>query len=169
MSVESTAWHARALNPAAFERTRLIMASDPYTTELLQLAADIPHLGRLEHPDGSAHRVSRICGSQLTVDIGVKDGRVAALGLEVNACALGQASASVFSRRAIGAGLDELRAARDQLRAMLKTGAPPPSGRFADLAVLDGARDYPMRHGSVLLAFEAGLAALNDALDRQHI
>ena len=145
------------------------MASDPYTTELLQLAADIPHLGRLEHPDGSAHRVSRICGSELTVDIGVKDRRIAELGLEVNACALGQASASVFSRGAIGAELDELRVARDQLHAMLKQGARAPHGRFSGLATLEDAQAYPMRHGSVLLAFEAGLAALQDALDRQHI
>lgn len=141
----------------------MVSKPDPYSSGVLELAADIPHLGRLAEPEGSAHRVSRICGSELSVDVRMQDGRIAALGLQVSACALGQASASVFARAAIGAGRDEICQARDGLRAMLKEGAPPPVGRFVGLAALEGARDYPMRHGSVLLAFEAGLAALDQA------
>ncbi|PWE16331.1 iron-sulfur cluster assembly scaffold protein [Marinicauda salina] len=140
--------------------------ADPYSTEVLKLAAEIPHLGRLTKPDASARKVSRICGSAIDVDLVVEDGRIADVGLEVNACALGQAAASVFARDAIGADLVEVAGARDALKAMLKTGGPPPEGRFAGLAALEGARDYPARHGSIMLAFEAAAAALEDAAER---
>jgi NifU-like protein involved in Fe-S cluster formation len=138
--------------------------SDPYSNRVLELAADIPHIGRLKAPDASAHKVSRICGSELTLDIKLDEaGRIADLGLEVQACALGQASASVFARGAIGARLDDLTQARDALKAMLQAGGPPPIGRFADLAVLQPAADYRQRHGSILLAFEAAVDALLQA------
>jgi NifU-like protein involved in Fe-S cluster formation len=140
--------------------------ADPYSTEILKLAAEIPHLGRLTKPDASARKVSRICGSAIDVDLVVEDGRIADAGLEVNACALGQAAASVFARDAIGADLVEVASARDALKAMLKTGGPPPEGRFAGLAALEGARDYPARHGSIMLAFEAAAAALEDAAEK---
>jgi len=135
--------------------------SDPYSNTVLELAADIPRIGRLDAPDGTAHKVSRICGSELTLDIKTDQaGRISDLGLEVQACALGQASASVFARGAIGASLDEVKLARDQLKAMLREHGPAPTGRFADLAALKPAAGYRQRHGSMLLAFEAGCDAL---------
>jgi NifU-like protein involved in Fe-S cluster formation len=138
--------------------------SDPYSNAVLELAADIPHIGRLEEPDATAHKVSRICGSELTLDLVLdENGRIADLGLEVQACALGQASASVFARGAVGARLDEVEAARDQLKAMLQQGGPAPSGRFAGLEALQPAARYRQRHGSILLAFEAGVAAMAEA------
>lgn len=137
--------------------------TEMYATEVLQLAADIPHIGRLDAPDGSAHKVSRICGSELTLDLTLEAGRIAALGLEVQACALGQASASVFARSAIGATADEVRAARDQLKAMLRDGGEAPQGRFEALKALAPAASYRQRHGSILLAFEAADAALTAA------
>ena len=138
--------------------------SDPYSNRVLELAADIPHIGRLKAPDASAHKVSRICGSELTLDLRFDAaGRIAELSLEIQACALGQASASVFARGAIGADLDDISAARDALKAMLQAGGPPPAGRFAELAVLQPAADYRQRHGSILLAFEAAVDALAQA------
>ncbi len=135
--------------------------SDPYSNRVLELAADIPHIGRLDAPHASAHKVSRICGSELTLDVKIGDaGRITDLGLEVQACALGQASASVFARNAVGADLQEIVAARDALKAMLQAGGPPPSGRFAELEVLGPAAPYRQRHGSILLAYEAAIAAL---------
>lgn len=139
------------------------MTADPYTPDLIALAADIPHLGRLDAPHASARKVSRICGSELDLDVCMTDGAITDLGLEVRACALGQASASVFARAALGATLDEVRAARDGLKAMLQAGAPAPQGRFAGLTVLEGARAYRQRHGSILLAFDAAVEAMEAA------
>jgi NifU-like protein involved in Fe-S cluster formation len=135
--------------------------SDIYSNALLQLAADIPHAERLAEPHASATRVSRICGSQLTLDLRFDEaGRIADLGMDVSACALGQASASVFARHAIGADQSEVEAARASLKAMLQQGGPAPSGRFADLSVLEPAASYRQRHGSILLAFEAAVEAM---------
>ena len=140
--------------------------SDIYTHDLLELAADIPHIGRLAAPDGSAHKVSRICGSELTLDLKVEDGRIADLGLELKACALGQASASVLARSAIGADLDDIRVTREALRAMLKEDGPAPNGRFFALKALQPAASYRQRHGSIMLAFDAALEAFEAAIDQ---
>jgi len=140
--------------------------SEIYTNDLLELAADIPHIGRLPDPDGSASRVSRICGSELTLDLKVADGRIADLGLEVKACALGQASASVFARAALGADLEEIRVTREALRLMLKEGAPAPYGRFSALKALQPAASYRQRHGSIMLAFDAAEQAFEAALSQ---
>jgi NifU-like protein involved in Fe-S cluster formation len=131
---------------------------------VLKLAADIPHIGRLAAPDATAHKVSRICGSELTLDVMLDEaGRIADLGLEVQACALGQASASVFAKNAIGATREEVVTGRDQLKAMLQAGGPAPTGRFSALEALQPAAAYRQRHGSILLAFEAGLEAFSQA------
>lgn len=139
------------------------MKTDPYTPDLIALAADIPHIGRLTAPHGSARKVSRICGSELDLDLCVEDGRISALGLDVRACALGQASASVFARAALGATLEDILEARDGLTAMLQNNGAPPQGRFAGLEVLEGARAYRQRHGSILLVFDAAGEAMEAA------
>lgn len=135
-----------------------------YSSALLRLAAEIPHIGRLARPDGSARRVSRLCGSAVEVDLCIAHRKISDIGLAVKACALGQASASVLGANAIGASLDEILAARDGLAAMLK-GGPVPQGRFADLAALEGTRAYPARHASIRLAFEAAADAFLAALE----
>ncbi|MBR9824296.1 MAG: iron-sulfur cluster assembly scaffold protein [Alphaproteobacteria bacterium] len=134
-----------------------------YSNAVLQLAADIPHLGALAHPQASVRKVSRLCGSEVEIDLSVDNGRISDLALRVKACALGQASASIFARHAIGASEDEVFAARDALRDMLKTGGQAPHGRFDELAVLEGARDYAARHQSILLAFNAAVEAIETA------
>ncbi|WP_421790461.1 iron-sulfur cluster assembly scaffold protein [Hyphobacterium sp.] len=135
-----------------------------YSSEILRLAAEIPHIGRLDRPDGSARRVSRLCGSAVEVSLRLENDRIAEIGLEVKACALGQASASLLGANAIGASVDDIRDAREALAAMLK-GAPAPEGRFAGLSALESARDYPARHASIRLAFEAAEEAFKQALD----
>jgi len=144
------------------------MASDSdlvnlYSGRILALAADIPRLGRLDAPTASARRRSPQCGSTVTVDLVVEDGRIADFAQEVRACALGQASAAVLGRAAIGRTRAEIDAARDALRAMLTTGATPPSPPFEDLEVLVPARDFANRHASILLAFDAASDALAEA------
>jgi NifU-like protein involved in Fe-S cluster formation len=129
----------------------------------LELAADISHVGRLTAPMGSSTKVSRVCGSVVTVDLNLKDGKVSDLGMEVEACALGQAAAAVLAAHGVGATVAEVIAARDGLRAMIKDGAPPPEGRFWELRHLEGVREYPPRHASTMLAFEAAVAAIEQA------
>ena len=134
-----------------------------YSDRILGLAANMPRAGRLANPHASAERVAKLCGSRVTVDVVVEDGRVLDFAQDVRACALGQASAAVLGAHVIGASVAELQLARDQLHAMLKAEGPAPQGRFADLAVLKPVKDYPARHASTLLAFEAVLAAVRDA------
>ncbi len=135
-----------------------------YSGRILALAADIPHLGRLDHPDGSAKRRSPLCGSSVTVDLRLADGRIADVGMEVRACALGQAAASVVGRALPGRSQAEVEAARDALRAMLGAGGPVPDAPFDGLEVLLPARDYRNRHASILLALEAASDAIAAAL-----
>jgi NifU-like protein involved in Fe-S cluster formation len=142
------------------------MIDDLYSAKLLKLAANLPRAGRLAAPDASVEKVAKLCGSRVIVDVSVEGDRVADFAQEVKACALGQAAASVLGAQVMGASLDELEVARDQFRAMLKTGAPAPEGRFSDLAMLAPVKDYPARHASTLLAFEAVTEAVRRAMGR---
>lgn len=134
-----------------------------YSGRILALAADIPHLGRLTAPQGTARKRSPLCGSTVTVDVVLKDGRVAEFAQDVKACALGQASAAVLGAAALGRTRAEVEAARDALRAMLKDGAAPPAPPFDGFEVLIPARDYKNRHASILLAIDALAEAMAQA------
>jgi NifU-like protein involved in Fe-S cluster formation len=134
-----------------------------YSKRILALAADIPHDERLPDAQGSATKRSPLCGSTVTADVALEAGRVAAFGQDVKACALGQASAAVLGGAVLGRSRDEVAAARDGLKAMLKQGAAPPGPPFEALEVLTPARDYKNRHASILLAWEATLAAMDAA------
>jgi len=137
-----------------------------YSDRILMLAANMPRAGRLARPDASVERVSKLCGSRVTVDLALHNGRVTDFAQDVKACALGQASAAVLGAHVIGATLEELELARDALSTMLKLDGPAPRGRFADLAVLEPVKAYPARHTSTLLAFEAVVAAAREASTR---
>lgn len=136
---------------------------DLYHPRILELAADMPHVGRLDAPDGAATKVSRVCGSVVSVELKLRDGVVSDIAVHPKACALGQASTAILAMNAIGAKPTEIRAARDGLRAMLKEGGAPPAGRFWELRHLEGVRDYPPRHTSTMLAFDAAVEALEMA------
>lgn len=138
------------------------MIDDVYNTRILQLAADIPRLHRLGQPQVSATAHSKLCGSTVTIDLSMADGRVSDFGHDVKACALGQASASIMARNVVGSTPDELRRVRETVRAMLKEGAAPPQGKWGDLAVLEPVRDYKARHASTLLPFDAVVKALDE-------
>ncbi len=137
-----------------------------YSQRILSLAASIPHVGRLEDPDGSAMKRSPLCGSTVTVDVRVENGRIADFAQDVKACALGQSSAAVLGNHAIGLTRDDIARGRDQLRAMIKEDGPEPEPPFGDLEVLKPARDYKNRHASILLAWEATLAAMDEAAEK---
>ncbi len=134
-----------------------------YSGRILDLAANIPHLGRLPAPQGTARKRSPLCGSTVTVDLTVSGGRIADFAQDVKACALGQAAASVVGGAVIGATRDQVAQARAELEAMLKAGGPVPAAPFAGLEVLLPARDYANRHASILLSLEATLAAMDAA------
>jgi len=131
-----------------------------YTARILELAADIPRLGRLAAPDATASARSPVCGSKVTVDVSLADGRVADFAHDVRACALGQAASSLMARHVVGAAPAALVALRETMRRMLKENGPPPDGQWAEFAVLEPVRDLPSRHAATLLTFDAVVEAL---------
>lgn len=137
------------------------MLNSVYNQRILELAANIPRLGRLEAPQASATAHSKLCGSTVTVDLVLKDGKVADFAHDVKACALGQASSSIMARNIIGSTPDELRDVREQVRRMLKENGMPPGGRWQDMQVLEPVRDYKARHASTMLTFDAVVDALD--------
>ncbi|GAU84125.1 iron-sulfur cluster assembly scaffold protein [Bosea sp. BIWAKO-01] len=136
------------------------MLSDVYNKRILELAGNIPLLERLPTPDATATAHSRLCGSTVTVDLTMDGDVVIGFGHDVKACALGQASSSIMARHVIGATAGELRAVREQARAILKENAEPPAGKWSDLAVLVPVRDYKARHASTMLTFDAVVDAI---------
>lgn len=137
-----------------------------YNRDILRLAASIPHQRRLERPQGSAEKRSPVCGSRVLVDVELDgEGRVAALGQEVKACALGQASASLMGAHALGRTGSELAEARDSLAAYLRGERQDPGG-WPGIAVFAEARPFTARHPSILLAFEAAAEAAAKARGR---
>jgi NifU-like protein involved in Fe-S cluster formation len=137
------------------------MLDDVYNTKILELAGNIPRIGRLTDPDASARAHSRLCGSTVTVDVKMADGRVSDFAHDVKACALGQASSSIMARNIIGSTPEELRGVRATMHRMLKENGKPPEGRWSDLKYLEPVRDYRARHTSTLLTFDAVVDAVN--------
>lgn len=134
-----------------------------YSAKILALAADIPHLERLENPQATVKKRSPLCGSTVSVDIVTEDGKVSQFGQDVKACALGQAAASVVGSAIIGATRAQVETARDQLKSMLKENGPAPDAPFDGLEVLIPAREYKNRHASIMLALEASAEAMAQA------
>ena len=143
------------------------MTSALYNRDILRLAASIPHLGRLQRPHASAEKRSALCGSRVAVDVLLDgEGRVAALGQEVRACALGQASAALMGAHAIGRTPDELAASRDDLAGFLGGERSDP-GTWPGLDIFGDARPYKARHAAHGSGFNARLSASRSAwLDR---
>lgn len=125
-----------------------------YNTEILRLAATVPFQERLPDPMASVEKRSPICGSRVTVDVDLDHrGRIAALGMLVRACALGQAASALMAANAIGRSPEELAAARDSLAAWLAGGGGVPEWPRLDLFA--PAIPHSARHPSIRLAFEA--------------
>ena len=137
------------------------MLNEIYNKKILELAADIPRLQRLNAPDATAVAISRLCGSKVTVDLKMDKDVVTDFGHEVKACALGQASSSIMARHVLGSTAGELRALRTQMYAMLKENGPPPKEKWGDLEALIPVRDFKARHASTLLTFDAVVDAIN--------
>ncbi|MDO8979896.1 MAG: iron-sulfur cluster assembly scaffold protein [Afipia sp.] len=136
------------------------MLNDIYNKKIIELAGNIPHLGRLADPDASATAHSKLCGSTVKVDLKMQDGVVSDFAHDVKACALGQASSSIMARHVIGSNATELRELRETVRKMLKENGAPPDGKWADVAVLEPVREYKARHASTMLTFDAVVDAI---------
>ena len=143
------------------------MLNEIYNRRILELAADIPRLGRLSAPDASATAHSKLCGSTVTVDLKLEGDVVTDFAHDVKACALGQASSSIMARQVVGSTAEELRTVREAMRRMLKEGGEPPEGKWSELRVLEPVRDYKARHASTMLTFDAVVDALNQIKVRQ--
>lgn len=133
-----------------------------YSARLLALAADIPHLGRLDAPQASVRERAPLCGSTVTVDVTADQGRITQFAQDVKACALGQAAAAVVGQNIIGRNLDEVTQALSQFSAFLKQDGPIPSAPFEGFEALLPARDYKNRHASILLSLTATQKALSE-------
>jgi NifU-like protein involved in Fe-S cluster formation len=144
------------------------MINDIYNRKILEFAADIPHLQRLDAPDATSVAHSRLCGSKVTVDLRMGDGVVTDFGQDVKACALGQASSSVMGRHVVGSTAAELRDLKAQMYAMLKEDGPPPTGKWADYEAFIPVRDFKARHASTLLTFDAVTDAISQIEAKQH-
>ena len=145
------------------------MIDDLYSARILSLAANLPHSGRLTSPEGTAERVAKLCGSKAIVDVVLDNqGHIRDFAQTVKACALGQAAAGVVGESILGATAQEIAEARDAMLAMLKSGGEGPEGRFEALRVLKQVADYPARHASTMVALEAVLDAVNQALEKHH-
>lgn len=134
-----------------------------YSGRILALAADMPRTDRLADPHATVKKRSPLCGSTITVDVILQDGKISEYGQDVKACALGQAAASVVGAHVVGLSRAEIETARDALKDMLKNDGPSPAAPFEDLEVLRPARDYKNRHASIMLALEATLEAIDQA------
>jgi len=142
---------------------------DLYSARILSLAANLPHAGRLSAPEGTGEKIAKLCGSRATVDVILDDkARVKVFAQDVKACALGQAGAGVVGEAAIGSSLAEIEAARDAMLAMLKSGGEGPDNRFEGLRILKQVADYPARHASSMVAIEALLEAVREAMAKHH-
>ena len=139
------------------------MISDVYNAKILGYAGNIPRIGRLDKPDASATAHSKLCGSTVTVDIRMDKDIVVDFAHDVKACALGQASSSIMASNVVGSSAAELRKVREEMRAMLKDNAAPPTGRFEELKFLEPVRDFKARHASTMLTFDAVVDALSQA------
>ena len=137
------------------------MINDVYNSRILELAGNIPRLGRLASPDATATAHSKLCGSTVTVDLKMEGDTVTDFSHVVKACALGQASSSVMARHVVGSNAAELRSLRETVRRMLKENGAPPTGKWAEMAVLEPVRDYKARHASTMLTFDAVAAAID--------
>jgi NifU-like protein involved in Fe-S cluster formation len=142
------------------------MLNDVYNSRILELAGNIPRLGRLAAPDASATAHSKLCGSTVTIDLKMDGDTVTDFAHDVKACALGQASSSIMARNVIGARANELRDLRESVRRMLKENGTPPSGKWVDISVLEPVRDYKARHASTMLTFDAVVSAI-DKIEKQ--
>jgi NifU-like protein involved in Fe-S cluster formation len=144
-----------------------------YNSKVIELATQIENVNKLLNVKdnflGTSVKTSRICGSKIELSIvyDKKENIITDFSIDPKACALGQASAAILSRNLIGATSQDVIKARDALKKMLKENGKPPEGRFWELRYLEAVADYPPRHASVMLAWEAACAIFDEMFAKE--
>ena len=133
---------------------------DLYTNNILELASTIPITSRLKDPDVSVTKRTAICGSSITLDLNIEEYKIIEVGLDIKACALGQASACIFVTHAVGANLNTVLELRKNLKTFLDTGTFLIKDPFTRYKYFEPAQKVPYRHDSVLLILDASIDAL---------
>ncbi|SEM58505.1 NifU homolog involved in Fe-S cluster formation [Sphingomonas gellani] len=130
--------------------------------EVIRLTAQNPFTERLQNAQGSSEKRSPLCGSRIVVDVNLDDdGRVAEVGMRVNACAFSQASATLLARNLVGRSAEELAQARDAMAGWMAGDGVAPN--WPDIHHLDPERLNAVRRQSVQLAFQAAAEAAEQA------
>ena len=136
---------------------------DLYTNNILELASTIPITTRLKEPDVTVTKRTAICGSSITLDLNISDYKISEIGLEIKACALGQASACIFLTYAVGTDIKIISELRKNLKMFLDKGSFLIKEPFAEYKYFEPAQKVPYRHDSVLLILDASIEALQKA------
>lgn len=133
-----------------------------YSPEVLALATSLARWPLTPDLPLSGSARSPACGSTLTLGLDVDDGgRIVRLGLRAQACAIGQAAAATFAEHAIGSDRAALSGTLAALERWLSASGPQPG--WPGLDAIAPARDFPGRHGAMLLPWRAALEALPTA------
>lgn len=133
-----------------------------YTPQMLAAAVELANVPPLTGADTHGSARSPACGSTLELDLRIDgQGKITNLGMKVRACAVGQAAAAIFARHAKGRSAAEIDSALADLTAWLESGSAQPD--WPDLDLIAPARDYPGRHGAMLLPWKAASEALSSA------
>jgi len=143
------------------------MLDDVYNKRIIELAANIPRIGRLARPDANANAHSRICGSTVKVEIAMDGNTITDFAHDVKACLLGKASSSIMAHNVVGSTAEEMRSLRDTVSKMLKEFGAPPDGKWSEIAILQPVRDLKSRHASTLLTFDAVVEAVDQIKARR--
>ena len=136
---------------------------DLYTNNILELASTIPITTRLKQPDVTVTKRTAICGSSITLDLSISDSKISKIGLDIKACALGQASACIFLTHAVGTDIKIISELRNNLKMFLDKGSFLIKEPFAEYKYFEPAQKVPYRHDSVLLILDASIEALQKA------
>ena len=135
---------------------------DLYTNNILKLASTIPVTTRLMRPDVTVTKRTAICGSSITMDLNISKSKITQVGLDIKACALGQASACIFVTHAIGTDIGVITELRKNLKTFLDTGTFLIKKPFTRYKYFEPAQKVPYRHDSVLLILDASIEALQE-------
>lgn len=135
-------------------------AAKLYSPELLGLATGLAAFPLSDDLPLRAEARSRSCGSVIALGLGLDEtGRIARIGMQVSACAIGQASAALLAQGVSGRDAGAVDAAAAALTQWLAGEGALPD--WPGIAALAPARDHPGRHGALLLPWTAARTALS--------
>ncbi|NVE94036.1 iron-sulfur cluster assembly scaffold protein [Altererythrobacter lutimaris] len=135
-----------------------------YTSEVLGLAVQLARYPLSDDFASRGEARSRTCGSSLTMGLSQgDDGEITQIGMQVSACAIGQAAAAIFAADAKGRTLADIERAKASLEGWLHGAEEMPA--WSGISTLEEARSYSSRHGAILLPWSAAIEALSKAQD----